>query len=172
VPGISPHERDMNTKLSIKDIDLAVKLHGVLLNLDRKKTIWLASRLIWKSLSETLWEIRVLIQWVAIESVFGPQSGGELSYRISQRIGFFLSDNREEAKNVFQKAKKHYGWRSRIVHGDALKKLTKEQSLDVSFDTQEYIRKALLKILQKPDLIDKINSNRREDFLDQLVFEK
>ena len=169
--GSIHHERDADNKLTTSDIDLAVKLHGTLFHLDRKKTVWLTSRLVWKSLFERLWEIRVLIQWVAIESIFGPQGGGELRYRIAQRIGFFLNDNRIDAKKVFERVKKHYGWRSKIVHGDDLKKLTREASLDISFETQEYIRKSLLKILQDCNLIDVINGKKREQYFDSLIFE-
>lgn len=170
--GFSHHERDSDNKITTADIDLAIKLHSVLFNLDRKNTVWLTSRLVWKSLFERLWEIRVLIQWIALESVFGPQGGGELRYRIAQRIGFFLAKNREEAKEIFENAKTYYRWRSRIVHGDELNKLTREKSLDVSFMTQEYIRKSLFKILQNNNLIDLINEKRRELYFDSLIFGK
>jgi hypothetical protein len=169
--GFLHHERDNNNKLSIDDVALATKLHFVLFNLDRNKTIWIASRLVWKSLWERLWEIRVLIQWVAIEAIFGPQDGREIAYRLAQRIGFFLGRNRKEAQKINDKAKKNYGWRSRIAHGSQLKKLTKQKSIDISHESQEYIRKALLKILQNSDLIDLVNGKNRENYFDKLVFE-
>ena len=82
-----------------------------------------------------------------------------------------MGESRKEAKKINDNARKNYGWRSKIVHGSNLKKLTKEKSKEVSYETQEYNRKALLKILQNPDLIDLINSKNREDYLDRLAYE-
>jgi len=169
--GFLHHERDKDNKLSIDDVALATKLHSVLFNLDRNKTTWIAARLVWKSLWERLWEIRVLIQWVAIEAIFGPQDGREITYRLAQRIGFFLGRDRKEAQKINDKAKKNYGWRSRIVHGSQLNKLTKQKSINISHESQEYIRRALLKILQSSNLIDLVNGKNRENYFDKLVFE-
>jgi hypothetical protein len=169
--GFLHHERDSDNKLSKNDVDLATKLHRVLFNLNRQEAVWIASRLLWKSLFERLWEVRVLIQWVAIEAIFGPPGGGELTYRISQRIGFFLGEDRKDSKRINDKAKHYYGWRSKIVHGSKLNKISNEKSLEVSYASQEYIRKALLKILQSQELIDVINSKNREKYLDDLIFE-
>jgi hypothetical protein len=168
--GFLQHERDTDNRLSEKDLERAIKLHDVLFDLDRQKAVWIASRLVWKSLFERLWEIRVLIQWVAIEAIFGPPVGGELTYRISHRIGFFLGEDRLDAKRIKDRAKNYYKWRSKIVHGSKFK-ISREESLEVSYETQEYIRKSLLKILESKDLIDVMNSKNREKYLDDLIFQ-
>lgn len=82
----------------------------------------------------------------------------------------FLGSNREEARNFFLKARDRYSWRSKIVHGAPLTKLTEQKSDRVLFDSEQMLREALLKILPNEDHRIQFNGRERQAFLDELVF--
>lgn len=94
-----------------------------------------------------------------MESLFGPEDGGEIAYRLSQRIAFFLESDRGSAQKTYALAKDCYKVRSKLVHGfrvarindgDFVKYLTESetpaaqvtaQSTGDSIDYYEYGRK-------------------------------
>jgi hypothetical protein len=102
-----------------------------------------------------------------LEAVFGPEDGREITYRLSQRVGFFLGASRVEARQLFDTAKAGYGFRSKIVHGqwkedlNATKRMAKAEIL---------FRLALVRILQDLALVTTFSTKKRENFLDSLVF--
>lgn len=152
------------------DITKAGKYLVSMLSLDRKGTIRTAIRLVHNSITEKMWEVRYMLQWIALESLFGPSDPQELSYRISQRIGFFLGTNRDEARDYYIKAKKGYGWRSKISHGLKTSKLKDDQTSELGLDTELLLIESLKKILSDRKLIEMIDSDKREEFLDNLIF--
>jgi hypothetical protein len=46
----------------------------------------MASRLLWKALTEPTWEMRLLFLWVGLEALYGPNSGQETTHQIAERI--------------------------------------------------------------------------------------
>jgi hypothetical protein len=111
--------------------------------------------------------VRCLLFWVALEALFGPEDGREITFRLSQRIGFFLAVNRQEARQLFEMAKAGYGFRSKIVHGrwkqdpNATKRMAEAESL---------FRSAFIRVLETPELIETFATKKREAFLDGLAF--
>lgn len=112
------------------------------------------------------------MMWVVMEAIFGSTNPRETTYRLSQRVAFFLGKNRAEAKELFSSVKKNYGWRSKVVHGSRLAKLSEKKSAEISHELQELIRKALNIILLNPDLVEKFDGGNREVYLDSLPFEE
>src|ERR1039458_10151466 len=55
--------------------------------------------------------------WLALEALFGPKDSGETTFKLSQRIAFFLADTPELARELYHKVKACYNTRSRIIHG-------------------------------------------------------
>lgn len=49
--------------------------------------------------------------------MFGAEDGREITYRLSQRIAFFLASNQAEARQLFKEVKKAYSFRSKVAHG-------------------------------------------------------
>jgi hypothetical protein len=111
--------------------------------------------------------IRCTLFWVALEALFGPEDGREITYRLSQRLGFFLGRDRSEARDLFVTAKRGYAFRSRIVHGNWKKDREGE---DRMFEAERFVRQSLLHILQDAELIKKFSSHAREHYLEDLVF--
>lgn len=112
--------------------------------------------------------VRFLLLWIALEALFGTSS--EISYRIAQRVAFFNTESRAEAKKVFDKARKGYNWWSKIVHGLKLRNLNREESEEVLYDTETMIRTSLQKALLGEGVSDNFADKNREAYLDSLVF--
>jgi Apea-like HEPN len=167
VASLTPHMKDADARLSAADLQRARSLGDTLKSLPRDTVIFAAARALLKALPDTWWETRYLMLWVALEALFGPSNPSEITYRLSQRLAFFLASNRSEAGRLFGSAKEGYGLRSKIVHGLRLQRLGKEKSAEM----MHQVECALVKILSTPQSLEVFKSERRrEDFLDRLAF--
>lgn len=108
--------------------------------------------------------------WIVLEAIFGPEGSGEITYRISYRIAFFLTSNKSEAKLIYDNAKAGYKLRSKVVHGMRAKNTSEEKFQESLWKTEDIIRRTLKQILGEPDLIKQINGKNRETYLDSIVF--
>jgi hypothetical protein len=170
--GLKPHKRYMDYKLNMNDLLLSRNLLGVLMEIQRPSPVWVAIRSLWRALTEDSWEVRFLLMWIALEGLFGPYDPRELTYRLSQRLSFFLSDeNKKTTKHLYDDIKKVYGWRSKVVHGMRLNKLSDEKSDDILYDAERWIRLSLIKILSNLKLLSIFSINKeRETYLDSIIF--
>ena len=116
-------ERDAPT---VEILRRAGVLHRYLLGLRREGSIWVAVRTLMAALVQSAWEVRYILVWVALEALFGPEDGREITFRISQRIAFFIATG-GEARDLFDRARECYRTRSLAVHGGRLSKLTPER---------------------------------------------
>lgn len=152
------------------DLAYAGRLLETIVTLRRDATTWIAIRMLVRALTEFMWEARYLWQWVVMEALFGPDNPAETTYRVANRIAMFLGESSAERKKLFTLAKEAYAWRSKIVHGRMLLKLTPEKSLELSACTEQMIRDALQKLLGSTDLVKSFDTRGRDKFLDELVF--
>jgi len=107
-----------------------------------------------------------------MEALYGSNSPQETTYRLSQRVAFFLGSNKSsEARKIIEIAKNGYGWRSKVVHGNRLSKLTTEESKRISYEAETLLRKTFLRILGDPEMISKFDGADREEYLDCLIFD-
>jgi hypothetical protein len=101
---------------------------------------------------------------------FGPEGNtGELRYRLSQRIAYFVSDDPNEIKPLATQLRKAYDMRSKVVHG----RWGGEPEIDkIILETERIGRRVLLKILRDPNLIRIFSAKGsiRDDYLEDLVF--
>jgi hypothetical protein len=93
-----------------------------------------------------------------------------MRYRLSQRIAFFNAADRKETERLFQVAMHSYQWRSRVVHGLRLQKITPDDRLNLDHDAQVVLRQSLVKAFGDSSLMEQLNSSHRERYLDSLVF--
>jgi len=168
--GLLPHNRDSRNHFSIADLTVAKQMNESLLGLTRKGTVWTATRLLWKGLQERWWEARFLLEWVAMEALFGSEDLHEVTFRLSQRVAFFLAGSREETRKIFDKAKKGYGWRSKTAHGLRLAKLSQDEAYEISYQVEDLLQRTFCRVLADPQLVGKFDSKGREEFLDGLIF--
>jgi hypothetical protein len=164
------HPRHGPSQVTESDIDLAAQLHTGLVEImksGRDSSLWTVARSVWAGLQMENPPIRCTLFWVALEALFGPEDGREITYRLSQRLGFFLGHDRPEARELFVMAKRGYAFRSRIVHGNWKKD---PEADDRMFEAERFVRQSLLRILRDTDLIQSFSSRARETYLDDLVF--
>src|SRR5262249_40706002 len=62
-------------------------------------------RTVWAGLQTNTVEIRYSLLWIALEALFGPEDGGEITHRLSQRIAFFLKTENPATREMFRTAK-------------------------------------------------------------------
>jgi hypothetical protein len=164
-----PHIKYKNDYLSQDDFANAKKLNTSLCRFT-EGTIWRASRsLSWALITES-WDHRYLQLWIALETLYGSSDPKEITYRLSQRLSFFLSKQRKEAKKLFSVAKTGYKWRSKLVHGRDMKMLKPDNAYQIIYDAEKLVGNSIKKILSDDQLIHTFNGNKRESFLDNLVF--
>ncbi|GLS30553.1 hypothetical protein SAMN04488498_103131 [Mesorhizobium albiziae] len=155
---------------TLPDLQRGGDLLQAILSLNRTGSIWTALSLVAKALREGEWTLRFLLQWVAFEALFGPESPSETTFRLSQRIGLFLGESSEERRSIFRQAKDAYSWRSKIVHGVKLHRLTNEKSGKLSEMSEGLLRRSFLKILADKDMVAVLDSGERDSYLDSLAF--
>lgn len=153
-----------------QDFAQASKLLDAILSLRRDATMWTAIRMLIPALTESVWESRYLWQWVVLEALFGPESPNETTYRLAQRVGLFVGDEPDDRRRLFEEAKQAYSWRSKIVHGRRLSKLTPKKAAELTTFTEHLIRVALVRILLTSEFICQFDGNGRDTFLDRLIF--
>lgn len=105
----------------------------------------------------------------AFECLFSTATT-ELTYRLSERIAFFLGKTTEDRKDIFNVIKKAYAFRSSVVHGDVIKKVN--ELGEVSEKMDDCLRKTLTKIFEEDD-IDEIltkTNNDIDNYFNDLIF--
>jgi len=103
----------------------------------------------WNSAADRLTEEdRLIDYWVALESLFVPDTTQELRYRTALRIAAFLGENGLERKQIYEQMKESYDLRSEIVHGRIKKGKKKFAPRELIKLSRSYLREALLKILE------------------------
>jgi len=167
------NEIDSQNQLSESDFALVKKILTSLCKLNRTQ-----QGTIWFSVIDLLWalvvkkkEIRFILLWIALESLFGPKdSPQELTYRISQRVAFFLAENIKETRSLYETIINSYRLRSKIIHGREMFEKGNEKNSITLKEAEELVRKSLVKILIDDDLIQIFNSTNRDKYLNNLIF--
>ncbi len=97
-------------------------------------------------------EDKLIDYWVALESLFTPDSTQEVRFRASLRIAAYLGATPEARRSIYADMHHSYDWRSAVVHGASDKRraqLDKRGALvDVTGWTRSYLRQALLRIIE------------------------
>jgi hypothetical protein len=148
----------------------AGKLHEMLLSVPRKNAVWTALRAFWAGLTSYARDLRYPLFWIGLEALFGPEDNtGEITYKLSQRIAFFLSDTPEGARDIFRKSKACYGARSQIVHG----RWEDSPKMDVLMgDTENIVRSVMLRMMNDAEMLKTFLSKQRDKFLEDWVFSR
>lgn len=165
------HFKDENNLHEKDDFELGRELILSIKGIERRFSVWMSIRALSDALTADSWEVRYLLLWIILEALFGTDV--EITYRLSQRISFFLSENKKEAQELFLDIKKGYKLRSQLVHGLKVEELKKykDESAEMMHKSEFYVRKSLTKILLDEKLIEIFNNEKkRNEYLDGLVF--
>jgi energy-converting hydrogenase A subunit M len=159
-----------NDGLETKDLEKVRLLLKSLKQISLNGNLRTAINSVMRAQTEFDWTLRFLILWLVMENLYGPEDGREINFRLSQRVALFLSENKTSAKQLFDQVKESYAWRSKIVHGLRLAKLTDKKSKTLIEQLEINVRQSLVKILSDRNLIETFDGKKRETFLDSLVF--
>lgn len=163
-------EEDRGTVLERKDFDRARQLNDNLISLKRSGPVWMSVWSLWNALTITaVWPVNYLVFWIALEALFSPLDSREVTYRLSQRLAFFISEDKVARLECSKRIRKSYGWRSKIVHGMRLSKFARSEIKVKMDEVRGYINQVLNRILTDPSLISKFDEISREDYLEELV---
>lgn len=167
-----PHKRDHQNILTLADLLLAKSLFEQLIKIPKNHcTMRTAVHLLWRALIDPWWQSRYLCTWVALEALYGPDQAQEITFRISYRCMAFLSRNKAEAHQLFKMIKEGYRWRSKVVHGSQLNKLTPELSENISHNAENLLRRTFKKIFSEEKFVEHFNGKARDKYLDELLLE-
>jgi hypothetical protein len=167
-PPLRCHPNDGRNSISVEQLNRAAGLHAALLTIPRKNRIWTALRSFWAGLATFERDIRYSLFWVGLEALFGSDEPGEITYKLAQRIAFFISNSPESATATFQDVKGCYRTRSKIVHGTWEDDLTFETHMG---QTEDFARQACLRLLDDQPLIQTfLQKKGRDRFLEEFVF--
>lgn len=126
-----------------------------------------------RALSEHSFQIRYLLHWLVLEALFGPTSPTETTFKLTQRLGFFLANgDRPSAKLYVDQATTSYRLRSTIVHGRPIEKKMTEHMLNHNLAVVELlVHEALNKILRNPEIAKAFHDDKtRDEYLKQLIY--
>lgn len=123
----------------------------------------LAHMYIAKARAEGVVAMKVLLYCSALEALISTTTT-ELSHRVSERIATILGSNKEERCAIYNCVKAGYDVRSKVAHGDFLKK-NQEQIEQISIDIDEYLRKLI--VLEDPYCLN--NKELDKFFLEKLM---
>ena len=147
------------------------ELFAAIDGLPRSGPVWIALWTLWIALQEGKpGEVRILLLWIAIEALFGPEDGRKISHRLAQRMASFLAAGGEEAHDLYREIKKGYGLRSKIVHGMKVKNPDPETGDRRLGEVQGWLRRSLCRILSCREAVETFSGKGRERFLDEMTF--
>ena len=171
---LCPDDQHHRRKLISEDLKSVQSLYTALCKIPRHSPPWAAFRAVTSGLQMQRIEIRHLLLWIALEALFGV-ADGEIKYRLSQRLAFFVANDRSEAGELFIKAKQGYDARCKMAHGAwGPKTLNTEKAIALTGITEDFIRRAFIRLLQDEEISKKFcgSAEKRSAYLDQLPFEE
>lgn len=110
---------------------------------------------------EAVIPLKILMYCSAMEALVA-NSTTELSHRVAERVAVLIGNNQEERCNVYSNVKLGYDTRSKVAHGDFIKK-NEEIIRETSVKLDEYLRQLL--ILDDP-------YSKNSDKMDQFYLRK
>lgn len=155
--ALSPGSADASTgpavSLSAEDLDSLRNIWiGVQQVAQRHSNLALALTRFDSAMTRAPSDDRLVDAWIALESLFTPDSNAELSYRASIRIPAYLGGDAKERLARHGMVKDSYGLRSKIVHGNlAAAKLRPEQTQLID-GTVDLLRRSLLRAVTEGSL--------------------
>ena len=172
VARTEPGPFDGSAELDQGSMQRSRELFAAIDRLPRSGPVWTALHTLQPALRQRdRGDLRVLLFWIAVEALFGPEDAREMRHRLAERMALFLVGRGEEARGLYRDVKKGYDLRSKIVHGMRLGKRdieTGERRLD---EIQGWLRRSLCRILLSGELLETFSGSKRERFLDEMALQ-
>ena len=144
------------------DVDPFLKLWSQLRDHPRRGTIRTAIRRLSFSQETHRLDDRLVDLMIGIESlILGDLKGdrAELSYRSSLRMAHLLTDASGSKRLIFNRLKQAYESRSAVAHGGTVDPKKLEKAVGLRYKPfvnvlEEYLRRAIRAILERPEFVD------------------
>ena len=101
--------------------------------------------------------LRLISNLIALEALLNPGKA-EVRYRVSRNLAVLLGSGQEDSIEIFEKMKKLYDTRSKIVHGNKIFNIKEDEVKLSERFAREAIKKFYSSGLNKVDLLKRINS--------------
>jgi hypothetical protein len=115
--------------------------------------------------------VKVAHYSTCLEILFSTDSS-EISHKLAERVALFLGQTFEERKRIFNRVKRLYSVRSKVVHGDVFSKSTLGTLREISLDADDLLRQLLRLILDSDELcalFEGSKESREEYFIDLVL---
>jgi hypothetical protein len=166
-----PNDALNRGRIACEDLQPAQRLYAALSKIRRHSAPWTACRAVTMALQMQRNEIRNLLLWIALEALFGVENGAEIRYRLSQRLAFFIANDRTEASELFAKARRGYNIRCKVAHGGwGPQTQNTDEGVAITGCAEEFVRRSLIRLLQEDGTTEQFCGKNREAFLDGLPF--
>ncbi|MBI3319309.1 MAG: hypothetical protein HYZ89_01805 [Candidatus Omnitrophica bacterium] len=171
VVELHPLREQQDAFLERTDLEKTKAVYDAWRVLPEEGTLSWVSQIILEALRADRAALRFILLWIALESLFGDESA-ELNYRLALRLAFFNASNRDERQQLFDKAKKSYELRCRIVHGVRINNDGESAFASVLLETEQLVRNSLQKILCEEVVASSFDGkDKRRKYLDQIVLD-
>ena len=107
---------------------------------------------------------RIAMYCTALEALFAT-STSELAHQLAERTAVLLGSNSAERHNVYSSTKTAYGYRSKILHGAAIKESKLSELADAVRACDELLRRSLVLAITSPDVASILSS--KNDAIDK-----
>ena len=107
---------------------------------------------------------RIAMYCTALEALFAT-STSELAHQLAERAAVLLGSNSAERHRIYSSIKTAYGYRSKILHGAAIKKSKLSELVDAVRACDELLRRSLVLAITSPDVASILNS--KNDAIDE-----
>jgi hypothetical protein len=168
-PGPPLYHAPPSEPTTVAHLQEARVLNEAIGSLPRHGPVWIAIRTLWGALTERWFHNRYALLWTALEALFGPQEGDAVTFRVSQNLSFFLADTAEQRQVLFREAKKAYGKRSKVVHGE-YQGVQEAEFPKLVHEAESWLRSALTTILGSGAYLEAFSTSQARDaFMERLV---
>jgi hypothetical protein len=156
-------------RLSQSDLGRVALLFAASKRCGPNGTVGTALRMALRALGEREPDIRLVLQWVALEALFGVGTG-EQNFKLSTHIALFCGETAEERHRLAKLAKDLYTRRGKVVHGEG--RDTLDEEINDCIALEGVVRRALTKILLDENLLAKFEGKAaRKSYLAGLVLD-
>ena len=153
------------------DLDNARSLHLSISGLADDSAVSTALSAFGSALRQQTWPLRYALAWITLEALFGTQEPIELSFRLCQRLALFLEAEPDAREARFRELRKLYKFRSLVVHGLKMSKISPEDQNDSMLKVERTVQSVMIKILEDRKLLEVFQSKDRDQFLDRFAFD-
>ena len=150
------------------DLHEAAEIFRALVTVPKHGAVWAALRIITKALTESMWDVRIVLLWVALEALFGVDEKSEMRFRLSTNLALYLADTPDERRAIAKTARDLYDVRSKVVHGSRATGIKPEQLLADCERIEVLVRRSLKRILLGD--VARFDSTNRVELFSELLF--